>query len=379
MSSETDAKFMKRALALAARARGRTAPNPPVGAVVVKNGRIVGEGFHPAAGAPHAEVFALRQAGKAARKATIYVTLEPCAHTGRTPPCTLAIEQAGIARVVYAVSDPNPVAAGGAKHLQDAGISVTGGVLEAQARELLAPFLSAVLRARPYVELKMAGTLDGRTADRHGKSRYITGEASLRRVHRMRNVADAVLVGGNTLELDDPLLTCRGVPGGRDPIRVVVDPRLRHARPGMRLFSGGSSPVWVCVDAALDAASFLPFSGIERLEFLRIPCDASGRMAPQDILSALLERDVHHVLCEGGARTAGIFLESGVVDRIHFVYAPRLLLDASAVPLVVSAEARGIDAQIPLSGLRVRRSGEDVWVQADVLLPPRGSDTCSRD
>lgn len=357
---------MKRALALAARVRGRTAPNPPVGAVVVKDGRIVGEGFHPYAGAPHAEVFALRQAGAAARGATLYVTLEPCAHEGKTPPCTLAIGQAGIARVVYAISDPNPVAAGGAQYLERTGIAVTAGVLEAQARELLAPFLSAVLRRRPYVELKMAGTLDGRTADRYGKSRYITGKASLRRVHRMRNIADAVLVGGNTLEQDDPRLTCRGIAGGRDPIRVVVDPRLRHARADMRLFHEGTSPVWLCVDAKLDFGVISSFSGMKNVEILRIPCDAEGRMEPRDILAALFARDVHHVLCEGGARTAGIFLESGVVDRIHFVYAPRLLLDAEAVPLAVSAVPRPIDALISLSNLHVRRTGDDIWMQADV-------------
>lgn len=366
MSDQADAKFMKRALTLAARARGRTAPNPPVGAVVVQNGHIVGEGFHPKAGAPHAEIFALQQAGAAAKGATLYVTLEPCAHTGKTPPCTLAIEQAGITRVVYAVSDPNPIAQGGAQHLRHRGITVTAGVLEKPARELLAPFFSAVLRQKPYVELKIAATLDGRIADRDGKSRYITGTVSRKRVHHMRNIVDAVLVGGNTLAHDNPQLTCRGIVRGRDPIRVVVDPHLRYARPDMALFHEGTSPVWVCVNSALNPAMFSAFSNTTA-EFLRIPCDDTGHMDPRVILTALLERNVHHVLCEGGAYTAGVFLESGVVDRIHFVYAPRLLLDAKAIPMMVLDQKRTIDASIAVHNVRVQRLGEDIWVQADIV------------
>ena len=361
---QSDEFYMKRALRLASRGSGRTAPNPPVGAVVVKDGRVVGEGFHPKAGQPHAEVFALAAAGDAARGATLYVTLEPCAHFGRTPPCTLAIRQAGIARLVYCVADPNPVAAGGADQLARAGLAVTGRVLESQGRELLAPFLCAVLRRRPFVELKMAGTLDGRAADRYGASRYITSEASLRRVHRMRDRADAVLVGGRTLELDDPQLTCRRVRGGRDPIRVIVDPLLRHARPGQKIFSTGTSPVLLCISDRLPASDRERFCG-SNAQFLTFPVDAAGRIRPTELLEGLFAREVHHLLLEGGPNTAAAFLEDGVVDRAHFVYAPRLMLDRDAVPVLASDRPRRMDQPFPLGDLRVRRVGPDLWITAD--------------
>ena len=361
-----DELWMKRALKLAARGVGRTAPNPPVGAVVVKDGRLLGEGFHPKAGAPHAEVFALAAAGPAARGATLYVTLEPCAHTGRTPPCTLAILQAGLSRVVYCVPDPNPVAAGGAAVLAAAGVEVTGGVLEPQGRELLAPFLCAIRLRRPWVELKMAGTLDGRAADRFGASRYITSEASLRRVHRMRDRADAVLVGGRTLALDDPQLTCRRVPGGRDPVRVIVDPMLHHARPEQRIFSTGTSRVILCV------SDRLPLKARERLDgtpavFLPLPGDAAGRIRPRDLLAALFGLELHHVLLEGGPGTAAAFLEDGVVDRVHFVYAPRLMLDRDAVPVLASDRPRRMDEPFALSNLRVRHVGPDLWIEGEPM------------
>ncbi len=360
----SDEKYMKHALRLAARGVGRTAPNPPVGAVVVKGGRIVGEGFHPKAGAPHAEVFALEAAGKEARGATLYVTLEPCAHFGRTPPCTLAIQKAGIARVVFCVGDPNPEAAGGAVVLAKANIAVTGGVLEPQGRELVAPFICAVLRHRPYVELKMAGTLDGRAADRFGASRYITSEASLRRVHVLRDRVDAVLVGGRTLELDDPQLTCRRVRGGRDPIRVVVDPLLRHAQPGQKIFTTGTSPVYLCVSDQLPVAARARFFGTTA-RFLPVPCDDDGRMKPSSVLDQLFAIDVRHVLLEGGPSTASAFLEDGVVDRAHFVYAPRLMLDRGAVPVLASDRPRRMDQPFTLANLRVRRVGPDLWIEGD--------------
>jgi diaminohydroxyphosphoribosylaminopyrimidine deaminase / 5-amino-6-(5-phosphoribosylamino)uracil reductase len=362
-----DEAFMRRALRLAARGIGRTAPNPPVGAVVVRRGRIVGEGFHPRAGEPHAEVFALAAAGAAARGATLYVTLEPCNHTGRTPPCTRAILAAGVTRVVYCVADPNPMAAGGGAFLAGAGVEVAGGLLEERGRELLAPFLSVQLQGRPLVELKMAGTLDGRAADRFGGSRYITSEDSLRRVHRMRDRADAVLVGGRTLELDDPLLTVRLV-RGRDPLRVVVDPLLRHARPGQRIFSGGASPVVLCVSDQLGESARRRLAGTGA-RFLPLPCGTDGQIRPADLLAGLLSLDVHHLLMEGGPRTAAAFLEAGVVDRAHFVYAPRLMLDRDAIPVLASPLARRVDATLALDGLRVRRVGPDLWVEG---RPSRG-------
>ena len=366
----TDEIFMRRALALARHGRGRTAPNPPVGAVVVQDGMVVGKGWHRQAGTPHAEVLALQAAKTRARGATLYVTLEPCAHEGRTPPCTRAILAAGVTRVVYAVADPHPLAAGGARELIQAGVMVTGGVLESAARELLAPFFSAVLRGRPFVELKMAMTLDGRTADRHGQSRTITSSESLRQVHRMRDIADAVLVGGRTLELDDPLLTCRLGRLGRDPARVILDPWLRHADPGQRIFRSGSSTIFLCVLDRVEASRRAAFSG-DNVRFLEFSPDENGWMRPEEVLTRLLEQGIHHVLVEGGARTAGSLMERGVVDRLHFVYAPRLMLDGAATGVLDSGQVRLMNDLMPVQRMRSRRVGPDLWVVADTTPPER--------
>ena len=217
--------FMRRAVRLARKGAGRTAPNPAVGAVVVRGGRVVGEGYHRAAGLPHAEIEALRAAGSAARGADLYVTLEPCDHRGRTGPCTAAILAAGIARVAYAMEDPNPAVSGrGARRLRDAGLVVHRGLMEDEARELNRGFCRWVVSGKPFVTLKLAVSLDGQIAAAGGDSRWITGAAARRRVHRMRSEADAVLVGGETARRDDPLLTAR-VPGGHDPRRVILTSR----------------------------------------------------------------------------------------------------------------------------------------------------------
>ncbi len=354
---------MKRALALASRGAGRTSPNPAVGAVVVKNGHIVGEGWHQRAGGPHAEVLALAAAGNRARGSTLYVTLEPCSHVGKTPPCTLAVIQAGVGMVVYAVGDPNPVAAGGSERLRKAGIQVIAGVLEAQGRELLLPFLAALEKHRPFVELKMAMTLDGKTADRFGNSRYLTSPPSLKQVHRMRNRADAVLVGANTLLQDNPLLTCRHVPNGRDPVRVVLDPRLAAARPELKIFHEGTSGVWICVfpDTPREDKNWPG-----HVRFLEVDPDVRGRMPSASILRALFDRDVRHVLLEGGATTAAAFLEDGVVDRLHFVYSPRLMLDGAAMGAVHGPSHHALDELMAVKNLRVTRRGPDLWVQGDL-------------
>src|SRR4051812_11209153 len=223
--SETDVQWMRRALRLATRARGKTAPNPMVGAVLVREGQVIGEGYHHRAGGPHAEVLALRQAGPAARDATCYVTLEPCCYHGRTPPCTDALIEAGVARVVAAMQDPFPrVAGGGAAALRGAGIRVDVGLLEVEARRLNEAYLKYVTQGLPFVTLKMAMTLDGKIATARGDSRWVTGEAARRAVHRWRAEVSAVMVGIGTVLADDPQLTAR-LPGARNPTRVLVDAR----------------------------------------------------------------------------------------------------------------------------------------------------------
>ncbi|MBI4798833.1 MAG: bifunctional diaminohydroxyphosphoribosylaminopyrimidine deaminase/5-amino-6-(5-phosphoribosylamino)uracil reductase RibD, partial [Desulfarculus sp.] len=218
--------FMRRALSLARKGLGRSSPNPAVGAVVVRDGRVVGRGYHAQAGTPHAEVHALQEAGELARGASIYVTLEPCNHQGRTPPCTGAILAAGIARVIYGASDPNPQAQGGGAFLRSQGLEVIGGVLAAECAEEHRFFLTHVTLGRPHVILKTAATLDGRTATRTGDSKWITGPAARQEVHRWRGWCDAICVGIGTARTDDPQLTCR-VKGGRDPLRVIVDTGLK--------------------------------------------------------------------------------------------------------------------------------------------------------
>lgn len=225
---ETDQKYMRLAVEQARKGLGRTHPNPPVGAVVLRGGKIVGRGFTAPAGGPHAEIHALRDAGEAAKGSELYVTLEPCDHHGKTPPCTIAILDAGVKRVVFASSDPNPLVNGkGVRRLKRAGVEVVCNVLRQEADRLYAPFFKFIRTAFPFVTLKAAITLDGKLATRTGDSKWISSEPSRARVHALRNQVDVVIVGAGTIEADDPRLTTRGVAGGRDPVRVVLDPKLR--------------------------------------------------------------------------------------------------------------------------------------------------------
>ncbi len=240
------AAFMREALRLARKGVGRTSPNPAVGAVVVRSGRVVGSGFHRAAGQPHAEVEALREAGSAARGADLYVTLEPCDHRGRTGPCTEAILEAGIARVAYAMEDPNPKVHGrGARRLREAGLEVHEGLLSLKARELTRGYCRWIVSGKPYVTLKLAVSLDGQIAAVTGNSRWISGETARRAAHRMRSEADAVLVGGKTARLDDPMLTAR-VPGGHDPRRLVLTSRPAALLRGRLLREPGGELLVAC-------------------------------------------------------------------------------------------------------------------------------------
>lgn len=321
--SAADARFMARAVALARRGLGRTSPNPPVGAVVVRGGRIVGEGWHRRAGGPHAEVVALRRAGARARGATLYVTLEPCSHFGRTPPCARAVIAAGVARVVVAVGDPNPRVRGrGVRALRAAGIAVEIGLLGDAAAEVSAWFRHWVVRRRPYVLLKLAASLDGRIATASGASRWVSGAPARRWVHALRNRVDAVMVGAGTVLADDPALTCR-VRGGRDPHRVVVDGRLRVS-PRAAIFRGGSSASTFVATTA--AASRHRRRALERAgaQVLELPGRA-GRLRIGALLAALGARGVVSVLIEGGGELAAAALRERVVDRLLVVSAPLVL------------------------------------------------------
>jgi diaminohydroxyphosphoribosylaminopyrimidine deaminase/5-amino-6-(5-phosphoribosylamino)uracil reductase len=321
-----DLLHMRAALALARRGLGNAWPNPAVGCVLVKDGRVIGRGWTQPGGRPHAETEALRRAGEAARGATAYVTLEPCSHHGRTPPCCEALAGAGIARVVMAMRDPDPRVNGrGLAMLRGAGIVVEEGLLEAEARALNAGFFRRIQAGMPVVTLKLASTLDGRIATSTGESRWITGEAARREVHALRARHDAILVGSGTVLADDPDLTCR-IPGmERVPmLRVVADARLRTP-PAARLVQGaGVAPVLIITAPGHPPSAQAPFIAAGA-DIVTVPAHAAGGLDLPSLLRALGRRGVTRVLAEGGAGLAAALLRQGLVDRLVWFHAPAVM------------------------------------------------------
>ncbi len=325
---DDDARHMRRAVELARRGWGWTAPNPMVGAVVVRDGEVVGEGWHRAYGGPHAEVHALAEAGARARGATVYVSLEPCNHYGKTPPCTEALLAAGVARVVVAVRDPFPPAVGGAERLRAAGVSVDVGLREEDARELNAPFLHAVLGAqRPWVTLKLALSIDGAIADHTRQPGWLTGAESRREVHRMRAGCDAVAVGIGTALADDPELTVRDAPPPRvTPLRVVFDRQLRLPVEGRLARRARELPLLVVTGPSPDAGRM---QALEQLGVRLLAAESTAEAL--GVLRAAY--GVRHLLVEGGAGLAGGLWNEGLVDRLVIFQAPVVLGDDSVRPL----------------------------------------------
>ncbi|MGK5529219.1 bifunctional diaminohydroxyphosphoribosylaminopyrimidine deaminase/5-amino-6-(5-phosphoribosylamino)uracil reductase RibD [Streptomyces sp. URMC 129] len=357
---------MRRAVALSARGLGATSPNPVVGCVVLDaTGKPVGEGWHQRAGGPHAEIHALAAAGDAARGGTALVTLEPCNHTGRTGPCAQALVAAGIARVVYAVADPNPRAAGGAATLAAAGVEVEAGLLAEEAAAVNAAWLTSVRRGRPHVRWKYAATLDGRTAAADGTSRWITSAASRADVHRLRAESDAVLVGSGTARADDPHLAVRGVPGARQPLRVVADTEATAVAPGARVLDG-AAPTLVAVadDVPEERAARLA----DRAEVVRLPRAAHGRgLDVAALLAALYARQVRSVLLEGGATLAGAFAAAGAIDEVTGYLAPALL--GGGPHALADAGITTIADALRLRVTDVTRVGPDVRITAVPATP----------
>ncbi len=362
-----DHAWMRVALDLAARAEGRTAPNPMVGAVLVRDGRVVGQGWHERAGAPHAEAAALAEAGDAARGATLYCTLEPCAHTGRTPPCAPALVAAGIARAFVALQDPDPRVSGrGIAALTAAGIPVTAGLLAAEAERRNEAYLHRVRTGRAFVALKAAVTLDGRLGADGGLSRWITGPAARARAHRLRDRHDAVLVGRGTLERDDPALTVR-LPGTpRDPVAVVLDSSL--AAPAERALwrrAAAGAAVWVAArdDAPADRARRLEDQGVR---VLRLPAAADGRVDLRALLRALADRGCNSVLAEGGEAVHTALLAAGLAGRAWIFVAPAILGGVSGPRLAGELGIRTPEAAIRLRETEVEILGEDILVTGRV-------------
>lgn len=352
---------MQRALALARRGEGLTRPNPAVGAVVVRQGRVVGEGFHRKAGGPHAEVLALRQAGTRARGATLYVTLEPCSTWGRTPPCTEAILAAGIRRVVVAVRDPNPKHAGrGLAILRRRGVVVTEPIAAEAAADLLAPFASWITTGRPRVILKLGQTLDGRIADARGRSRWITGPAARKQVQDLRRRSDAVLVGRATAELDDPGLL--PVPArGRHPWRVVLDSRGRLPL-SHRIFTDGRARQTLVMTSSASSLRYRQRAAATGAEVVVVPRERNGGLRLAAVLEALGRRGILQVLCEGGGVLAGRLLKQKLVDETWFFVAPRVLGEGARPAVAGACWALAEDAGLRVSDCRM--VGPDVLIKA---------------
>ncbi|MEI6740234.1 MAG: bifunctional diaminohydroxyphosphoribosylaminopyrimidine deaminase/5-amino-6-(5-phosphoribosylamino)uracil reductase RibD [Gemmatimonadaceae bacterium] len=354
---EQDARFMARAIELAAHGAGMVAPNPLVGAVVVRDGAIVGEGWHAQFGGPHAEVMALEAAGSAAHGATVYVTLEPCRHQGKTPPCTEALLAAGVTRVVYAVPDPNPVAAGGGVVLQAAGVAVTTGVDEQAARDLNAPFLFAATHPdRPFVTLKLALSIDGALVDASRQRGWLTGPGARRAVHVLRRTVDAVAVGIGTALADDPALTVRDVPAPRvAPRRVVFDRTARLPQTSALVRSAHETPVLVvCAARAGDPDEAARRSALEGAGVTLIPADTLP-----EALAALRAQGVQQLLVEGGATLASAFMGGGLVDRLITFQAP-VILGAGALPAFVNLPPQAAATAPRLRVIRREPLGADL-------------------
>jgi diaminohydroxyphosphoribosylaminopyrimidine deaminase/5-amino-6-(5-phosphoribosylamino)uracil reductase len=361
MFTSADHTFMARALQLAQRGLYTTTPNPRVGCVVVRDGQVVGEGWHERAGEPHAEVLALRAAGDQARGATVYVSLEPCSHHGRTPPCADALIAAGVAGVVAAVQDPNPVVAGdGLQRLRAAGIETRDGLLQDEARELNIGFVSRMQRGRPWLRVKVAASLDGRTALRNGTSQWITGAQARRDGHHWRARSCGVMIGIGTLLADDPRLTVRHVRTSRQPLRVLVDRNLELPL-SARLLEGGNVLVFTAVEDR-EKTRLLAQTGAE---VVVLP-GGSGKVDLPRMLEELGRRGLNEVLVESGNRLNGALLRAGLVDELVLYFAPHLLGD-SARGMFDLRELTALDQRVALRVCDLRRIGEDLRIVARVV------------
>lgn len=354
-----DLRYLRRTLTLARRAIGRTSPNPMVGAVVVKDGVIVGEGFHPKAGEPHAEVFALRAAGEQARGATLYVSLEPCSHHGRTPPCADAVVRAGIRRVVFSSLDVNPQVAGqGAERLRQAGIDVEYGALTDEEQRLNEAYRHWICTRLPFVTLKLAASLDGKIATRTGESKWITGEEARRDVHRLRATQDGILTTAATVAADNPALTAR-ISGGRDPRRVVVDARACTA-PDAQVYAPAERPP-ILATCVTDEAVLAPFRA-RGVEVLTLPL-RDGHVDLQALMAALGEREMVSLMIEAGGTFAAALLDAGLVNKVRWYLAPMIIGGPQATPVIGGAGIAHLPDAPRLHNITWKRLADDLRIE----------------
>jgi diaminohydroxyphosphoribosylaminopyrimidine deaminase/5-amino-6-(5-phosphoribosylamino)uracil reductase len=358
-----DQYFMQMALDLAIKGEGFTSPNPMVGAVVVKGGRVVGSGYHQIVGGAHAEVNAIDAAGKRANGATLYVTLEPCNHTGRTPPCTRRIVEAGIKRVVVAMIDPNKdVVGGGAEFLEQQGIRVTTGVCREQARKLIEAYVKFVRTRRPFVIAKCAATLDGRIATRSGDSKWVSGEKSRQFVHRLRHAVDGILVGINTVRTDNPSLTTRLPDGrGKDPVRIILDTHLAISPEAklLRQESAADTILVVGKGVAQDKQAAFEKDGVRVIQSKL----NNGLIDMDALMDRLGAMGLTSLLIEGGSRVLSSSFSTGIVDKVFFFYAPKILGGDDGFPICSGPGPEFMNQSIKVNNIKVRRSGDDVMIE----------------
>ncbi len=357
-SDSKDEHYMRLALELAHKGIGYTNPNPIVGAIVVKEGRIVGRGYHHQFGGPHAEVYALEQAKQDAAGATIYVTLEPCSHHGKTPPCVDRIIEAGISRAVIACRDPNPLVNGeGVRKMVEAGIKVTEGVLEAEARKANEIFFKYIRTKMPFVQLKLAESLDGRIATHAGDSKWISGIEARKEVHRLRARFSAILVGVNTVIKDDPLLTVRHVEGP-NPVRIVVDGSGMMPHEASMLSCEGRTIV-TTTNMSSEKEALLRE---RKVDVWRLAYQEDERVDLQILLSRLASEGIDSVLVEGGGETAALFLERGLVDKVSMFIAPIIIGGRDSIPAVAGEGVEKVTDALRLHRVSIRRFEDDIMI-----------------
>jgi diaminohydroxyphosphoribosylaminopyrimidine deaminase/5-amino-6-(5-phosphoribosylamino)uracil reductase len=355
-----DEYWMRRVLRLAEKGRGSTSPNPMVGAILVKDGKVVGEGYHAKAGEAHGEIVALQQSGEEARGAILYLNLEPCTHYGKTPPCAPRVIEAGVKRVVIGMEDPNPLVKGkGIAILRKAGLDVEVGILEKECRRLNEAFFKYMTEREPFVILKVAATLDGKLATRDGDSKWISGEASRRFVHKLRGQVDGVVVGIGTVLTDDPLLTAR-IRGGRDPYRIVLDSRLKIPEGAKVIGTSPSKAIIVVTELA-------PKDKIERLEKKGVKIlmvdSKEGRVNLKSCLSKLGEIGMTSLMVEGGSQVNGSFLDEGLIDRLLLFFSPKLIGDRQAPGIFGGRGVSQLQEAVLLKEIKAKRVGEDILLE----------------
>jgi len=356
-----DIRFMKKALAIAGAVIGTVSPDPAVGAVLVKNGRIISTGFHDQHKTPHAEAFAIKKAGKKAKGADLYINLEPCCHYGNNPPCTDAIIKSGIKRVFVSMKDPNPLVNGrGFKKLEKAGVKVIKGLMEKEAKKLNEFFIKHITTRRPFVILKTAMSLDGKTATKYGESKWITGLDSRKRVHELRSYVDAVMVGIGTVLKDDPLLTSRYTKYQKQPLRIILDSKARTPLSSKVVKDTGSRTLIAVTGAA-------PSKRVAALEkagckIIKTRSD-NGLIDLKDLTKTLGKMNISSIMIEGGASTAGSAIESGIVDKIIFFVSPKIIGGKDSVPAVGGKGPSLLKNAVKISDIVIKNIGEDIVIE----------------